>query len=474
MAQIEDKIYSRSPGWLQTVLLNAHALRVAYHRYGPRHRKALAWLIDRERLSTDEIRAYQSRRLSEIVSLAYNNTDYYRARFDAIGLSPADIRGLEDLWLIPLLTKDELRTQEQQLLDIKSPRKGWLNGHTSGTTGMPLSIWYDRWTCILTNAIDRQHKFWAGAAFDDWFAVLLGRTVVPPATTSPPFWRANHVQRELWMSSFHLSDAWMPLYAEEIRRRKIRFIEGYPSTLYTLANFLLDQGIRLPMKAAISSSETLHETQREVIEHAFQCRLFDFYASAERVVFSAECEAHSGKHISEEYGIVEVVDEAGMPVPDGTPGVLVGTTLHNTAMPLLRYRLGDLTTRLPERCACGRTSRLMANVTTKAEDVVIRPDGRVISPSILTHPFKPIHGLIKSQLIQDRIDHVTIKLVIADSFSTAQREALLAALRERLGESMELEIRVVDDIPREASGKYRWVISRIERPGKIDWEGSGA
>ena len=239
MAQIEDRIYSRAPGWLQTVLLNAHALRVAHHRYGPRHRKALGWLIDRERISADEIRAYQSRRLSEIVRLAYNNTESCRSRFDKIGLSPADIRGVEDLRFIPLLTKDELRAQEQQLLNTYSPRKGWLNGHTSGTTGMPLSIWYDRWTCILTNAIDRQHKFWAGAAFDDWFAVLLGRTVVPPATTSPPFWRANHVQRQLWMSSFHLSDAWMPLYVDELRRRKIRFIEGYPSTLYTLANFIL-------------------------------------------------------------------------------------------------------------------------------------------------------------------------------------------------------------------------------------------
>jgi phenylacetate-coenzyme A ligase PaaK-like adenylate-forming protein len=474
VAQIEDRIYSRAPGWLQTVLLNAHALRVAHHRYGPRHRKALGWLVDRERSSADEIRAYQSRRLCEIVKLAYNNTESCRSRFDKIGLSPADIRGVEDLRFIPLLTKDELRTQEQQLLNTNSPRKGWLNGHTSGTTGMPLSIWYDRWTCILTNAIDRQHKSWAGAAFDDWFAVLLGRTVVPPATTSPPFWRANHVQRQLWMSSFHLSDAWMPLYVDELRRRKIRFIEGYPSTLYTLANFILGSGTQLPLKAAISSSETLHETQREVIEHAFQCRLFDFYASAERVVFSAECETHSGKHISEEYGIVEVVDDSGAPVPDGTPGVLVGTTLHNTAMPLLRYQLGDVTMIHPDRCSCGRTSRLMANVTTKAEDVVIRPDGRIISPSILTHPFKPIHGLIKSQIIQDRIDHVTVNLVIAESFSAIQQDALLAALRERLGESIELEIRVVDDIPREPSGKYRWVISRVERPGKIDWEGAAS
>lgn len=472
MAQIEDRIYSRSPAWLQALFLNAHALRVAHHRYGPRHRKALSWLSSRERLPADEIRSYQNGRLSEIVKLAYNNTDYYRAVFDQVGLSPGDIRGMDDLRLIPLLTKDEIRTQERRLLNTASSRKGWLNGHTSGTTGMSLSIWYDRWTCILTNATDRQHKFWAGAAFDDWFAVLLGRTVVPPATISPPFWRANHVQRQLWMSSFHLSDAWMPLYVDEIRRRRIRFIEGYPSTLYTLASFLLGRGIHLPMKAAISSSETLHETQREVIEHAFQCRLFDFYASAERVVFSAECEAHSGKHVAEEFGIVEVVDETGMPVPDGTAGVLVGTTLHNTAMPLLRYKLGDVSMILPRPCTCGRTSRLMANVTTKAEDVIVRPDGRLISPSILTHPFKPIHGLLKSQIIQDRIDHIVVKLVVAGSFSPAQHEALLSALRERLGHSIELEIRLVDDIPREPSGKYRWVISRVGRPGKIDWEGS--
>lgn len=223
------------------------------------------------------------------------------------------------------------------------------------------------------------------------------------------------------------------------------------------------------MKAVFTSSETLHDTQRQAIEAAFHAPIFDFYGHAERVIFAAECHVHDGKHLAEDFGFVEIVDDRGEPVPEGEHGYLVGTSLHNRAMPMIRYRTGDVSRIIPGDCPCGRTHRRIVSVTTKAEDIVLTPDGRLISPSILTHPFKPFHGLRASQIIQESVDRIRVRLVPSESFDEPDREKLRLALEERLGPGMSIEFEIVDEIPREASGKFRWVISRIPHAARFEW-----
>jgi len=322
----------------------------------------------------------------------------------------------------------------------------------------------------MTNAVDRRQKIWAGVEDGDWIGMFLGRVVVPLDQNEPPFWRANWVQQQLWFSSFHLSDQHLPQYVREIRRRRLRLLEGYPSTLYILARFLERRGETLPMRAVFTSSETLLPLQREAIESAFACRVFDFFGHAERVVFATECDKHVGKHIAEEFGLVEVTDAEGTPVRDGEAGYLVGTSLHNTAMPLFRYRTNDVTSILQEPCGCGRTLRRIRDVTTKAEDIVLTPDGRMISPSILTHPFKPLIQVLKSQIIQDRLNHITVKIVPSSEFSAQDQEHLIHELRLRLGSDMSIEIEIVNDIPAEPSGKYRWVVSNVPHDSRVSWQ----
>jgi phenylacetate-CoA ligase len=400
---------------------------------------------------------------------AYDRSPYYRETFDQHGITPDDVMGVHDLPKLPLLLRDTVRSRNLELRTSGKPRRGWLHGHTSGTTGTPLSMWYDRATCIMTNAADLRQKAWGGMRPGDWIGLLLGRVIVPTAQINPPFWRANHVQRQVWFSSFHLNEGNLHSYVAEIRRGKLRFLEGYPSTLFILAKHVLRQGIELPMQAVFTSSETLHDVQRETIERAFNCRIHDFYGLAERVIFAGECEAHEGKHLAEEYGYTEVVNEAGQTVPDGTVGYLVGTSLHNSAMPMIRYRTSDLSAIRRERCSCGRTLLRMDNVATKAEDIVVTPDGRMISPSVLTHPFKPFDQLSKSQVIQERLDHIRVKLVPSDDFTRSHEQLLVGGLKARLGPSVEIEVEIVTDIPPEPSGKFRWVISRVDHACRFSW-----
>jgi phenylacetate-CoA ligase len=208
-----------------------------------------------------------------------------------------------------------------------------------------------------------------------------------------------------------------------------------------------------------------------VIEEAFQCQLFDFYGLAERVAFAGECEYHDGLHLSEEFGFVEIVDDNGRRVPDGTRGFVVGTSLHNRAMPMIRYRTSDVSSIRSTKCSCGRMLRLLEPITTKAEDIVVTPDGRFISPSVLTHPFKPLVGIAKSQIIQESLDHVRVKLVPAEgTVPDDQIELLREGLLERLGSQVSIDVELVGELPPEPSGKFRWVISRVPTPDVVDWD----
>lgn len=467
-----ESIYRRAPRWAQTLLMNTHALRIERHRYGAPYRAAVRWLLETESWAPARLRDFQDERVRVVIRTAFERSPYYRDQMTAAGIRPADVRGVADLPRLPVLTKETIRARGAALLTSPQPLRGWLHGHTSGTTGSPLSLWYDRNTCVMNNAVDRRQKIWGGMQEGDWIGVLLGRVVAPLHQRRGPFWRVNRVHRQVWFSSFHLSEETLGSYVAELKRRRIRFLEGYPSTLFILAQYVLRHRIDLPMRGIFTSSETLHATQREALEAAFGCRPFDFYGLAERVIFATECEHHQGKHLAEEYGYTEVVDEHDRPVPDGQPGFLVGTSLHNLAMPMIRYRTGDLTVATGEPCRCGRTLRRIADVATKAEDIVVTPDGRMISPSILTHPFKPFPQILKSQLVQTRPDHLLVKIVPSEEFTVAHRDALLAGLGERLGRGVEVEVHLVADIPREPSGKFRWIISRVDHPCHFAWDGT--
>ena len=463
-----DRLYQAAPGWMQSMLLNGYAFQLHRQRFGAEFRSLFADWEASQWWDPARMRAHQDERVRAVVQFAGAHVPFYGRHWAEHGVNASQVQGVGDLPLLPTITKADIRGAGNDMLSV--PPAQLTHGHTSGTTGSPLSLWYDRETVIANNVADWRQKAWGGLALGDWCAVFLGRVIVPVEQRRPPFWRANHVQKQLWCSSFHLSEENLPRYIEEIRRRGIRFLEGYPSTMYIVASFLLRRGETLPLRAVFTSSETLHAIQRDAFDRAFQCPVFDFYGHAERVVFAGECDRHGGKHLFDEYGVTEILDDEGRPVPDDQPGMLTGTTLWNRGMPIIRYRTGDLSARTSARCQCGRGLGRLADIVTKAEDIVVTPDGRFVSPSVLTHPFKPFDQLRKSQIIQDAPDHVLVKLVPSSDFSDAHLAQLEAGLRLRLGDAMRIETRIVDDIPAERSGKFRWVICQLPHGCQVDWE----
>lgn len=454
-----EKIYNHGPIFLQTSLLNIYGLELQRERFGKKFENILKWLHETERWSNQDLRAYQEEKLRQIVQHAFQTVPFYHERMKARKLVPQDIKCLSDLPKMEIIRKAEIKDNIGSFVSSRFKKRDLIHGHTSGTTGSPLDIFYDRGMVLLNNAVDWRQKKWANCKVGNKHALLLGRVIVPIKQKKPPFWRMNYVQNQLWLSSFHLSDRNIPFYIQKLEKFSPKFLEGYPSTLFILARYLNSHNLTLQLDAAFSSSETLYFHQREEIKKAFKCELYDFYGLAERVTFATECGEHNGKHLNSEYGITEFVDEKGVQMEAGKVGKIVGTSLHNFGMPLIRYMTGDLSSLKNEVCKCGRTLPLMDDVTTKSEDIIFTPDGRWISPSVLTHPFKPLKNILESQIIQERQNLIIVRIMKSPSYSQDDSEKLIHGLKERLGPLMEIKIEFVDGIARDKSGKLRWVIS---------------
>jgi phenylacetate-CoA ligase len=322
-------------------------------------------------------------------------------------------------------------------------------------------VLWDRRVEVANNAAHWRFRQWAGFRFGAPYASALGRVIVPIDRRRPPFWRWNAPWKQLLLSAFHLQEENLASYFEAMAARGVQFLEAYPSTGYVLARYLVESGRTFPLSAVLTSSETLLDVQRTTIEEAFACRVFDNFGQAERVLVAAECARHDGLHLRPEYGALEILDERDEPAAPGAPGRIIATGLQNYGMPLIRYELGDVTALLGEPCACGRTLPRMTRVTTKAEDIVVTPEGRFISSSTLTHPFKPMVRIEKSQIVQEAPGRVTVKIVRRPGYTDDDTRALVAALGERLGPSVAIEVAFVDDIPRGPSGQFRWVVSKV-------------
>jgi phenylacetate-CoA ligase len=461
---ILQRLYNKAPYWIQHALLNTYAYYIHRERYGKSFTRVFNELQQTQWYSPSQIRQYQTVRFQALIKHAYDTVPFYRRRYDKYGIRPEDIKDLCDISRLPLLTRDDVREAGVDLLSSKYPKRSLIHGHTSGTTGSPLSFYWDKQTCIYTNAVDWRQKSLAGVHYGDKLAMFLGRTIVPTNKTKPPFWQYDRIHNTLWMSSFHLSEIFLPFYYEKLRQYRPVAIEGYPSTIYIIARYLRATGKKLPVKAVFTSSETLLPFQRELIEERFECKVFDFFGMAERVAFATQCaEAHE-YHLNFEYAINEIIDSEGVTVEHGKEGYLVGTSLLNYGMPFIRYKTSDITAIISGICSCGRHMPRFKGVTTKAEDIVVTPEGKLVSSSVLTHPFKPLDSVHESQLVQEKIDFLKVKIVPRISFSENDSAKLVDALRERVGPTMRIEVDIVESIPRTKAGKLRWVISKISLP----------
>jgi phenylacetate-CoA ligase len=332
--------------------------------------------------------------------------------------------------------------------------------HTSGTTGKGLRFPETRESLQRHFAYRVFHIGWGGVQLGEPWAYCAGHSVADPASTRPPFWTYDYFQRWLVMSSYHLTKENLQLYIDQLARFRPVLLAGYPSSIYLLALANRASGLKVRPRAVVTSSETLFEPQKRVIEESFGCTVFSYYGNAERAAVILQCE--EGKyHVRADYSHVEILDAEDQPVGPGGEGRLVCTSFANRVLPLIRYDVGD-TARVSENanCRCGRVSGLLLeSLTGRTEDYIATPDGRLVGR--LDHIFKDALKVVCAQIEQFNPDEVVLRLCVQSGFEYRDEEEIRKGARLRLGPEIKIRFQYVDAIPRTAAGKHRFVISHI-------------
>jgi phenylacetate-CoA ligase len=292
--------------------------------------------------------------------------------------------------------------------------------------------------------------------------VLRGDHVVPQERTNPPFWFHDHLGRNLFVSTRHLTTGNAKAIAQAIAQFGARTLRAYPSAAYELAKLTRELDLTIHFDSIITGSEPLYPAQRDVIEGQFGGRAFVGYGMAERVAYAAECE-HGRMHVNPEYGYVEIVDAKGRPTDE--EGFVVGTSFHNHAMPLIRYQLEDTARWDHEPCPCGRSFPVLLALNGRMSDWLFDLRGMPVNPTVLTFPFKGVDGIRRAQVAQVRKDQWIVRLIPEPRYSEADAVKLLQNFRELVSVNLNIQIVLVEDIQGLPNGKYKWVVQEWQPDG---------
>lgn len=471
MASLKEKIYWKAPYLVKTVMASANARMRDHERFGPEYEGVLEEIAEHNTWPPERLLDYQNRKLGQLVRHAAMNVPYYRRFFAASHIEPEKIRSGEDLQYLPILDKETARSNPESFVDERLDKAKLLALSTSGTTGTPLKIYRDVKlnSAALAYFDGRCHAAANMKRRVNKSVSIGGFLVADPKRNRPPFWVENRRWNQLYMSSYHLSPQYLGHYVDQLRRFRGEYIEGYASSIYAIARYIVDNGLEpVPFKACFTTADTLFDHYRQAIQEAFCCKTHNQYGCGEMAVFAAECDRGS-LHLSPEIGLVEVVDDRNRPVEPGLTGHLICTSIINSVQPFIRYRIGDIGALAPGTCACGSPLPMLAHLEGRDDAVLVTRDGRRIGR--LDPVFKGCRGVSAAQIVQNDYDHFVIRIVATSGYTEKDGQQIVRNLADRVGRAC-IQVERVLDIERTSLGKFRAVVNKMKEAERA--EGSAA
>ncbi len=446
--------YDRCPSPARHVIASARGWFLAQVRYAPETFQLLHSLREHERWNPSQIRAYQLRALQVTLDLAREQVPFYR------DYPPIQLRDISDLRWLPVLNRDTVRQHQEQFVSTAIPRSRLIRAGTTGTTGGNLRVAYTEEIARANWAFLLRQREWVHVHARERRITLQGAQIVPVRNAKPPFWVHNAAERQILLSIFHLSEQTAPAYLSFLRAHRGMVLEGFPSALAILADFALARGEQIPMRVVFTSGEPLYGAVRENIQRAFGSRVFDSYGMTELCGLIQECE--SGRmHLIPDYGFLEILDDNGESCSPEEEGHMVWTSFINSAMPLIRYRIGDRGRWLTEAsCPCGRAFPLVVPTITRESDLLRCPDGRVFSPRALNQFLKHSSSLRFCQLIHERGGRIVVRAVASNGSALDEMMRVRAGLQHLLGPSMEVIATLAPEPFKGAGGKIPFVVNQ--------------
>jgi phenylacetate-CoA ligase len=396
----------------------------------------------------------QEKKLRKLIDYSYHHVRYYHRLFKTLNIKPYDIKKVDDLNKIPILTKGQIKKNFQDFLPNLFNFKNSFCLQTSGSTGLPLKIYIDKNTHNRIGARQLRSYFACGYKITD---ILYNFSAPHHFISSKEWYNFFHLFRK---KNFSVFDS-INHHILQLKKSPPDIIKSYPSVLYLLANQIENLDIKeINPRLIFTSSELLTKKLREKINYVFNSEIFDQYGSVEFGTFAWECLEHTGYHIDIEDIILEFLKDKESITP-GEEGEIVVTDLNNLCMPLIRYSLGDISAPVAEKCSCGRELPLMRLIDGRKDDFILLPNGIRISPRNIGS-LEYIEGIDQFQIIQNKIDEIEIQIIKNIAFSLKTIEKIKQEIKKgTLGQKMNIRIKLVNQISRTRSGKSQMIISKV-------------
>lgn len=405
---------------------------------------------------------YHQKRLQALIQHAYANVPFYHKQFDQLKLKPEDIQTVQDLEKLPIIRKADVAAHYEEFKAKNMADFQPIAQHTGGTTGIPFQYFNDRKSWAMNWAVKMAPFEQAGYQYGkDRLGVLAGGSMTPNTNMSFKDWLWRYINNYYSMPITHMDDTIMQKYYNELKKQKIQFLRGYPSAVYTFAEYIHNNGLKLPLKAIFTTAEMLFPYHRTMIEDAFECKVWDTYGCCDGMAAAAECQEHNGMHIYDIVSLMQIVDINGKTVGNNEEGEVVLTSLYDYAFPLIRYAPGDRAISLEQRsCSCGQTLPLLKKIIGRVSDSFEFSNGRVLNG--LSFPFEDLHNMERFQIVQEEKDFVILFYIPKGNVTKDEELAYKQLIEFHCGVGVKVEVRRVDHIDVPESGKTRYIISKVK------------
>lgn len=436
-------------------------IRPIPERYGEVFFSTHELLQESQWWSRERLEQYQFEQLQHLLRHAYEHSPFYRRRFDQIGMIPDDIRSLSDLRMFPMLTKDEIKKNLTDLNSDAFAKRQTEYVTTGGTSGIPLGFYIEHRTHAVRMAFEWRQFEWGGYHWGDRCVVIRGRIIENGVYEFDP------VDNYLYLSAFDLTPENMHLYVSLIESFRPKAIRAYPSSVEIFAKFLSQEYPNFNqhrfLKAIFTSSETLYENQKALIEKSFRSPVFDKYGNSEQATIIGMCEKRTQYHDFMEYSLTEVVDESGNPVTEnGGVGEIVSTPFTNYATPMIRYRTGDLVEIVEDACECGRAHRSLKRIVGRSTDSLIDNKGGFVSVAAINTHEDAFDRVWRFRYLQDKPGEAVIQIVKGEGFTSNDEVKIIHEAEYRSKGKIDFRVQYVDALPLTERGKFSFIENRID------------
>lgn len=406
----------------------------------------------------DRVAELQLLRLRNLLQDAGAHVPYYRDLFVQIDFDPSNIQSADDLHRLPFLTKSVIRANTETLKHANA--RGLSRFNTGGSSGEPLIFFIGTKRVSHDVAAKWRATRWWGVDIGDPEIVVWGSPIELGKQDRIKQWRDKLLRTQL-LPAFEMSEPKLDQFIASIRAVKPRMLFGYPSALTHIAKHAQKRGVRmndLGIKVAFVTSERLYDEQRATMSEVFGCKVANGYGGRDAGFIAHECPA-GGMHLTADDIVVEIVNEEGQAQPAGRAGEIVVTHLSTNDFPFIRYRTGDIGVLGASHCSCGRGLPLLQDIQGRSTDFVVAADGTVMHGLSLVYILRDLPGVKSFKVIQESRAFTRVLLVTDEAFAPDAVALIVSGFKQRLGADVSVAVDLVDTIPAEKSGKFRYIIS---------------